>query len=377
MKFSETLVSVGSPISFYAKLTNITGSTLATLFLCQFYYWTGKQKDRDGWIYKTQAEIQDETGLKRREQEQARKQLKKLGFMQERYKGIPRRLEFRVCFDAIDAHWTLFTHTGTSQAIQANTEKANRKASTLPKINTVQNGQYSASELDSIGCPKWTDNLYTQITLKDYFSKITLEDKADGAIASSTLPVLKKDNPFNHSNPQELVPSSDQQINEAHRGNELSKGKILPRNFTSKEKPRLRYSDGWFQFPKSGRNKLPGALALRTMQWEILIEYGSGYFQFELATDEQSGRIYDPRDGWYEDEEFYFTHKMPLQKMIDLRDTSDDIEWFDKTWFNERALYWFEFWRYNCERMDGHTIQSKSVAVWLQDKLGITWEETG
>jgi hypothetical protein len=50
----------------------------------------------DVWFYKTQAEIEDETGLTRYEQEGARKKLVASGVLEEQKKGIPAKLYFRV-----------------------------------------------------------------------------------------------------------------------------------------------------------------------------------------------------------------------------------------------------------------------------------------
>lgn len=96
MKLSTFFREIGHPIAYYHKLNNITGSATATLFISQFLYWEGKQRDPDGWIYKTQAEIEEETGLNRREQEAARKQLKAAGLLQERLKGLPARTRVRI-----------------------------------------------------------------------------------------------------------------------------------------------------------------------------------------------------------------------------------------------------------------------------------------
>ncbi len=73
------------------QLAQITGGVVANLFLCQMYYWQGKQDDPNGWIYKTQAEIEAETGLSRTEQETARRLLRQRGLLKERYKGYPFR----------------------------------------------------------------------------------------------------------------------------------------------------------------------------------------------------------------------------------------------------------------------------------------------
>jgi hypothetical protein len=84
------------PIAFHRIFRTITGSTVAALFLSQAWYWRDKGKDNQGWIYKTQAEWENETGLTRREQERARAELKTLGILHEKKEGIPCRLYFQL-----------------------------------------------------------------------------------------------------------------------------------------------------------------------------------------------------------------------------------------------------------------------------------------
>jgi hypothetical protein len=105
MKITEFLTDIGRPVAFHPGLKKITGSTTATLFLCQLIYWTGKQADPEGWIYKTSPEIEDETGLTYYEQTTARKQLIKLGFIEEDYKRLDHQMVFRIMANAIDAAW--------------------------------------------------------------------------------------------------------------------------------------------------------------------------------------------------------------------------------------------------------------------------------
>ena len=73
MKLSQFLTDVGRPVAYHPKLKKITGSTTATILLCQFIYWRGKESNKDGWLYKDSDEIEEETGLTYNEQKTARK----------------------------------------------------------------------------------------------------------------------------------------------------------------------------------------------------------------------------------------------------------------------------------------------------------------
>lgn len=73
----------------------------AGIFVRQLVYWTGKQHDPNGWIYKSQAEMEQETGLSRRHQEKARDILLSHGVIEVELGGLPRRLWYRVDLEAL------------------------------------------------------------------------------------------------------------------------------------------------------------------------------------------------------------------------------------------------------------------------------------
>ena len=69
---------------------------------------SGTQRDPDGWIYKTQEEIEVETGLSRREQETARKQLRAVTLLREERRGVPARLYYLIHVETLNAAWEEF-----------------------------------------------------------------------------------------------------------------------------------------------------------------------------------------------------------------------------------------------------------------------------
>lgn len=105
MKLTDFLIDVGRLVAYYPELTKITGSVNASIFLCQLIYWKGKESNPDGWIYKTQEDFNKETGLSMYEQETARKKLKSLEFLDEKFAGVPRRLYFKLNLDEINRRW--------------------------------------------------------------------------------------------------------------------------------------------------------------------------------------------------------------------------------------------------------------------------------
>lgn len=103
MKLGETLAKLGRPIAFYPSLARVVGGLAPGVLLCQLAYWHGKQRDPDGWIRKTWADLEAETGLSRREQQHARANLRKLGVLEERVRGVPATVEYRIDMTALEA----------------------------------------------------------------------------------------------------------------------------------------------------------------------------------------------------------------------------------------------------------------------------------
>lgn len=84
------------PIAFNPSFKKITGSTNAALLLSQAFYWTKRTIDKEGWFYKTREEWVDETGLTLEELDGARTKCKAAGVMEEKLKGVPATVHYRV-----------------------------------------------------------------------------------------------------------------------------------------------------------------------------------------------------------------------------------------------------------------------------------------
>lgn len=88
------------PVAYHPKLATAIG-VKETVFVCQLLYWDGRGSRGDGYIWKVQAEITEETGLSRYEQQTVRKNLKKRGILEEQLRGVPAKLHYRLNFDAL------------------------------------------------------------------------------------------------------------------------------------------------------------------------------------------------------------------------------------------------------------------------------------
>lgn len=91
------------PVAYHSSFVKLGAGATGALMLSQAVYWSSRTNDQDGWFYKSQTEWEEETGLTRYEQEGARKKLAKLGFLEEKKKGLPCKLYYRVALDFLVA----------------------------------------------------------------------------------------------------------------------------------------------------------------------------------------------------------------------------------------------------------------------------------
>jgi hypothetical protein len=93
---------LGKPIAYIPAFSKVMQSTTAGIFTSQFLYWEGKQRDKEGWIYKSQNEIEEETGLSKGEQVRARKHIIKIGVLEEKKISIPPKIHYRFNWDKLN-----------------------------------------------------------------------------------------------------------------------------------------------------------------------------------------------------------------------------------------------------------------------------------
>lgn len=103
LHYHAVLKQLGRPVVYYPRIAEAFGKDIrCAAFLGNFTYWEGKQSDPDGWTYKSQAEIERETGLGRYAQEKAREKLRELGVLQERKDGKPPILKYKFDWGKMD-----------------------------------------------------------------------------------------------------------------------------------------------------------------------------------------------------------------------------------------------------------------------------------
>ena len=126
--------------------------TVAGIFLSQLFYWQGKEANAAGWLYKTQAEWENETALSRDEQQTARRRLCAAGILSEKLAGNPARLwyklEFEVFLSMLESHILdcgnpTNKNVGTLQTRKRSSHKLSLTFNTHTKTHAITHGDPS------------------------------------------------------------------------------------------------------------------------------------------------------------------------------------------------------------------------------------------
>jgi len=170
LRLSDVLIDAGRPVAYYPRLRAITGSTTATLLLCQLIYWSGKQQDRAGWIMKRCRLVQDdpagtehpsnqsieyETGLTYREQDTARRLLRARGLIRERQDRLQHRVYFQVDFETLRKALQATAAGQASKCRSPNTQRSFRETPDGTSLNgtyidyTETTAERTAASLES------------------------------------------------------------------------------------------------------------------------------------------------------------------------------------------------------------------------------------
>lgn len=160
---SLLLQLIDRPIAFQRSFVRLGVGVTGALLLSQMVYWHNRT---DGeWFYKTQAELEDETGLSRYEQEGARKKLLSCGVLEELKKGIPAKLYFRVnesrlqelLFAFDEAGKTSNQGCGISASLVAENQQAGMGKTSIPacgnpaSIHTVDYTETTTETTNTLG----------------------------------------------------------------------------------------------------------------------------------------------------------------------------------------------------------------------------------
>lgn len=120
-------IRLSNVIAFHPELVKIFGDVEKALYIQQLYFWSNKGKRKDGYIYKSKKEIEEETGLTRAQQDRCRRFFEKNKIIETKLikaNGSP-TLHYRI-------NETIFQKYIDSYEVSISKNFTNGKVKTLP-----------------------------------------------------------------------------------------------------------------------------------------------------------------------------------------------------------------------------------------------------
>jgi hypothetical protein len=138
MGVTSTINRLGRAVAYYPTITKMLGGDVsAAVFLCQFNYWRSKVGGRE--IYKTRAEIEDETGISERVQKRVCDLLKQRGYVQIVKKGMPAKNYYRFDWDRFDRDFEAWDAAQSVPNVPTSEDESSRLVSTDRTDKSVPN----------------------------------------------------------------------------------------------------------------------------------------------------------------------------------------------------------------------------------------------
>jgi hypothetical protein len=97
---------------YHPTVARAVGSVAAAIFAEHVSFW--QEKSNEGWAWRTQEQIEEATCLSRKVQERARRDLMDAGVLEQRLRGVPARLHYKIDYEALE-RVILDCPNGTSQ----------------------------------------------------------------------------------------------------------------------------------------------------------------------------------------------------------------------------------------------------------------------
>ncbi len=177
---SNFLQLVDRPIAFQRSFVRLGVGITGALLLSQIVYWQNRMEGN--WFYKTQTDLEEETGLTRYEQEGARKKLVSCGVLEEAKRGIPAKLYFRVNQERLEE-----LLLGENQ--HAGMGKTNKQGCGISANSDAENQHAGMGKTNEQSCGNST-SIHT-VDYQETTQKINTENKYLGASAEADTPKVK------------------------------------------------------------------------------------------------------------------------------------------------------------------------------------------
>ncbi|EML5579818.1 hypothetical protein RJO25_003477 [Enterobacter hormaechei] len=177
---SNFLQLVDRPIAFQRSFVRLGVGITGALLLSQIVYWQNRMEGN--WFYKTQTDLEEETGLTRYEQEGARKKLVSCGVLEEAKRGIPAKLYFRVTQERLEE-----LLLGENQ--HAGMGKTNKQGCGISANSDAENQHAGMGKTNEQSCGN-SASIHT-VDYQETTQKINTENKYLGASAEADTPKVK------------------------------------------------------------------------------------------------------------------------------------------------------------------------------------------
>jgi hypothetical protein len=140
VKIGVFLSDLGKTAVYYPRLAKVTGSVTSCIFFCQLLQWRSRSNNPYDWLRTSVQEIEQETGLNRREQELARKELIERNLLKERLvEQQSNTLEFWLNLEALEEKLHELLHDLKSNTVEENVSNKLEVIQPNPVRKTEQN----------------------------------------------------------------------------------------------------------------------------------------------------------------------------------------------------------------------------------------------
>ena len=177
---SKFLQLVDRPIAFQRSFVRLGVGITGALLLSQIVYWQNRMEGQ--WFYKTQTDLEEETGLTRYEQEGARKKLVSCGVLEEAKRGIPAKLYFRVNQERLE-------ELLVGENPHAGVGKTNKQGCGNSANSDAENPHAGVGKTNEQSCGN-SASIHT-VDYQETTQKINTENKYLGASAEADTPKVK------------------------------------------------------------------------------------------------------------------------------------------------------------------------------------------
>ncbi|WP_052368739.1 hypothetical protein [Kingella negevensis] len=142
MNYFQTLRQIGRPIAYFPELARLFGGVNAAILFGQIFYWQERCDDELG-VYKTIAQLEEETGLTEREQKTACDKLEKLEVLTKTNKRLQHRMYYKLNESKFNE---LMAQFAEQQNRSSRTDKSAVRETTKARLDEPTNPQFAEQQ---------------------------------------------------------------------------------------------------------------------------------------------------------------------------------------------------------------------------------------